>query len=58
MSREPVTITIPSELVERLDARAESEYRSRSSLATQLIAQGLSTSNSESQQEQETNTCR
>jgi len=45
MSREVVTVTIPSEVVEKLDAVAESEYRSRSSLVTQLIAQGLATRN-------------
>ena len=50
MSREVVTVTIPSEVVEKLDAVAESEYRSRSSLVTQLIAKGLASHNPESQE--------
>jgi len=45
MSKAIVSITVPAELVAQLDARAESEYRSRSSLATQLIARGLAERN-------------
>jgi len=40
MSRVVIAVTVPPELAEKLDAVAESEYRSRSSLASQLIAQG------------------
>jgi len=41
MSKLAITLTVPPELVEELDTRAEAQYRSRSSLASQLIAEGL-----------------
>ena len=50
MSREPVTMTLPSEVIEQLDAEAQSQFRSRSSLATQLIAQGLESKPKEAEQ--------
>ncbi|HKF06465.1 MAG TPA: ribbon-helix-helix protein, CopG family [Candidatus Sulfotelmatobacter sp.] len=49
MSREVVTVTIPSEVVKKLDEVAQSEYRSRSSLVTALLAKGLE-SRTESQE--------
>ena len=45
MSRSPITLTIPEPLVEQLDTIAEKEYRSRSSLASQLLAEGLAARN-------------
>jgi len=49
MSREVVTVTIPSEVVKKLDEVAQSEYRSPSSLVTALLAKGLE-SRTESQE--------
>jgi metal-responsive CopG/Arc/MetJ family transcriptional regulator len=53
MSRAPITLTIPEPLVEQLDTIAEKEYRSRSSLASQLLAEGLERRNATSKQEAE-----
>jgi len=50
MSRVVIAVTVPPELAEKLDAQAESEYRSRSSLASQLIARGLEERNSKEEE--------
>lgn len=50
MTKQIVSFTIPTAVVERLDAVAESEFRSRSSMATALIAKGLESMDSEAQE--------
>ena len=46
----PVTLTIADEVLRELDARAESEYRSRSNLATMLLAEVLGLSRNAQQE--------
>ena len=42
-----ITLTVADEVLRGLDARAESEYRSRSNLATKIIAEALGLSRNE-----------
>jgi len=39
--KQPITLVIDGEVLKELDARAESEYRSRSNLATKILAESL-----------------
>ena len=41
MTKPIISVTIPQDLVAQLDAAAEEEFRSRSSLIVALIARGL-----------------
>jgi len=45
----PITLVIAPEVLQALDRQAEEEYRSRSNMATKILAQGLGLARTEAE---------